>query len=59
VSTLRRRKKGRETVAGIPSRFIAEMKLNEATTHEDPRERLKRLRAEMAARAAASPPPAA
>ena len=30
VSTLRRRKKGRETVAGVPSRFIAEMKLNEA-----------------------------
>ena len=29
VSTLRRRKKGRETVAGVPSRFIAEMKLDE------------------------------
>ncbi|MBI5255205.1 MAG: UvrD-helicase domain-containing protein [Burkholderiales bacterium] len=52
VSTLRRRKKGRETVAGIPSRFIAEMKLNEAGANEDPRERLKRLRAELATKAA-------
>ncbi|WP_088281516.1 ATP-dependent helicase [Ideonella sp. A 288] len=50
VSTLRRRKKGRDTVQGIPSRFIAEMKLNEVTTKEDPRERLKKLRAELAAR---------
>jgi len=51
-STLRRRKRGRDTVAGVPSRFIAEMKLDEATTKEDPRQRLKRLRAELAARAA-------
>ena len=51
VSTLRRRKKGRDTVAGVPSRFIAEMKLNEGVVKEDPRERLKRLRAELAARA--------
>ena len=58
VSTLRRRKKGRETVAGIPSRFIAEMKLNEATTKEDPRERLKRLREELAQKAARATPPA-
>ena len=29
VSTLARRKRGRETVAGMPSRFIAEMKLHE------------------------------
>ena len=50
VSTLRRRKKGRDTVAGVPSRFIAEMKLNEGGAKEDPRERLKRLRAELAAR---------
>ena len=56
VSTLRRRKKGRDTVQGIPSRFIAEMKLNEATTREDPRERLKKLRAELAARVGASAP---
>ncbi len=56
VSTLRRRKRGRETVAGVPSRFIAEMKLDEATTKEDPRERLKRMRAELVAKAAAAPP---
>jgi ATP-dependent DNA helicase Rep len=52
VSTLRRRKRGRETVAGVPSRFIAEMKLHEAGPKEDPRERLKKLRAELAAKAA-------
>jgi ATP-dependent DNA helicase Rep len=58
VSTLRRRKKGREAVAGVPSRFIAEMKLNERVAKEDPREKLKRLRAELAARApSASAPP--
>ncbi|WP_395700562.1 ATP-dependent helicase [Aquabacterium sp.] len=59
VSTLRRRKKGRDTVQGIPSRFIAEMKLDEAGAKEDPRERLKRLRAELAARGAPAPSPAA
>jgi len=57
VSTLRRRKKGRETIAGVPSRFIGEMKLHETTHKEDPRERLKRLRAELAAKVAAAPPP--
>jgi ATP-dependent DNA helicase Rep len=56
VSTLRRRKKGRDTVQGIPSRFIQEMKLEEAVDKGDPRERLKKLRAELAARVA---PPAA
>jgi ATP-dependent DNA helicase Rep len=50
VSTLKRRKRGRETVPGQPSRFIAEMKLDEHIQREDPRERLKRLRAELAAR---------
>ena len=54
VSTLRRRRKGRDTVAGVPSRFIAEMKLDEAPAREDPRERLKRLRAELAARPASA-----
>jgi len=54
VSWLMRRKKGRETVAGKPSRFIAEMGLEEATTKEDPREKLRALRAEFAAKAAAS-----
>ncbi|OYT85635.1 MAG: ATP-dependent DNA helicase Rep [Burkholderiales bacterium PBB6] len=60
VATLRRRKKGRETVQGIPSRFINEMKLHEATNREDPKERLKRLRAELGAKvaAAAANPPA-
>jgi ATP-dependent DNA helicase Rep len=52
VSTLRRRKRGRETVAGVPSRFIAEMKLNEGVAKEDARERLKRVRAELAAKSA-------
>ena len=55
VSTLKRRKKGRDTVAGVPSRFIAEMKLDEAKTQEDPRARLKKLRDAMAAKVAAAP----
>ncbi|MDT9000034.1 UvrD-helicase domain-containing protein [Paucibacter sp. APW11] len=54
VSTLRRRKKAREMVMGIPSRFIAEMKLNEGGTREDPREKLKKLREAFAAKGAAS-----
>jgi ATP-dependent DNA helicase Rep len=41
----------------VPSRFIAEMKLNEATNKEDPRERLKKLRAQLAAKAAATADP--
>lgn len=53
VSVLRRRKKGRDTVVGVPSRFIAEMKLDEVVTKEDPRARLKRLREELAAKAGA------
>ena len=53
VSWLKRRKKGRETVPGTPSRFIAEMALDQATTREDPREKLRALRAEFAQRAAA------
>jgi ATP-dependent DNA helicase Rep len=55
VSTLRRRKKGRETVAALPSRFIAEMKLSERQAREDPRAKLKRIRAELAAKAAPMP----
>jgi ATP-dependent DNA helicase Rep len=55
VSTLRRRKRGRETVAGVPSRFIAEMKLNEAQAKEDPKERLKKLREQLAAKALSAP----
>ena len=48
VSTLRRRKRGREMVAAMPSRFIAEMKLHETPHREDPREKLKRLRQQLA-----------
>ena len=53
VSWTRRRKKGRETIAAQPSRFIAEMALDAATVREDPREKLKALRAEFAQKAAA------
>ena len=56
VSWTRRRKQGRETVAGVPSRFIAEMALDKATVKEDPREKLKTLRAEFARRAASAAP---
>jgi len=51
VNVLRRRKKGRDTIQGIPSRFIGEMKLHEAKAKEDPREKLKALRAAAAKRA--------
>lgn len=51
VSWTRRRKKGREMVAALPSRFIAEMALDQNPTREDPRAKLKALRAEFAQRA--------
>jgi ATP-dependent DNA helicase Rep len=51
VSWLKRRKKGRESVAGQPSRFIQEMALDQNTVKEDPREKLRALRAEFAQRA--------
>ena len=51
VSWTKRRKKGREMVAAQPSRFIAEMALDKSTTREDPREKLKALRAEFARKA--------
>jgi len=54
VSWTKKRKKGREMVAAQPSRFIAEMGLDQATVREDPREKLRALRAEFAQRAAAS-----
>ncbi|MEY4414583.1 MAG: hypothetical protein RIQ53_1876, partial [Pseudomonadota bacterium] len=57
VSTLRRRKKGRETIQGVPSRFIGEMKLHEVQVREDPRERLKKLRAALQAKVDTTPPP--
>jgi ATP-dependent DNA helicase Rep len=56
VSWLKRRKKGRETINGKPSRFIAEMALDEKTSREDPREKLRALRAEFAQRASQSAP---
>ena len=52
VSWTRRRKKGRDTVAATPSRFIAEMALDQKTTREDPREKLRALREEFARRVA-------
>ncbi len=53
VSVLARRKRGRETVAGVPSRFVAEMKLAEEGVRVDPRAQLKALRDAAARRAAA------
>ncbi len=53
VNWLRKRKKGRDFINGMPSRFIAEMALDKATVKEDPREKLKALRAEFAQKAAA------
>jgi ATP-dependent DNA helicase Rep len=51
VSWTKKRKKGREMIAAQPSRFIAEMALEKSTTREDPREKLKALRAEFAKKA--------
>jgi ATP-dependent DNA helicase Rep len=51
INMLRRRKRGRDTIQGVPSRFIAEMKLDENTVKEDPRDKLKALRAAAALRA--------
>lgn len=51
VSWLKRRKKGRESIPGQASRFIKEMALDENTVKEDPREKLRALRAEFAQRA--------
>ena len=51
VSWTKKRKKGREMIAAQPSRFIAEMALQQATVKEDPREKLKALRAEFAKKA--------
>jgi len=52
VSWSKKRKKGREMVAAQPSRFIAEMALDQGTVKEDPREKLKALRAEFAKKSA-------
>ncbi len=52
VSWSKKRKKGRELVPAMPSRFIAEMALDTKTAKEDPREKLKALRAEFAKKSA-------
>jgi len=52
VSWSRKRKKGRELVSAQPSRFIAEMALDQATVKEDPRAKLKALRDEFARKVA-------
>jgi len=57
VSTLRRRKRGRETIAGVPSRFIAEMKLDEAGPAVDPKAKLKALREAALARTSGTTSP--
>ena len=54
VSWTKRRKKGREMVQALPSRFIAEMALDKTTAREDPRAKLKALREEFARKAQAS-----
>jgi ATP-dependent DNA helicase Rep len=51
VSWTRKRKKGRDLVATQPSRFISEMALDANTVKEDPRAKLKALRAEFAQKA--------
>jgi ATP-dependent DNA helicase Rep len=57
VSWTRRRKRGRDTVACRPSRFIAEMRLDETQPRTDPRAQLRALRAEFARRAGMSEEP--
>lgn len=57
VSWTRKRKKGRDLVPAKPSRFIAEMGLDKTTAKEDPREKLRQLRAEFAAKKAAGAAP--
>jgi len=51
VSWSKKRKKGREVVSTAPSRFIAEMALEQTTVREDPREKLRALREEFARKA--------
>jgi ATP-dependent DNA helicase Rep len=54
VSWTRKKKKGREMVTAQPSRFIKEMALDATTAKEDPREKLRALRAEFAKKSQAS-----
>ena len=55
VSWCKRRKKGREMVVAMPSRFIAEMAISQASNAVDPMEKLRALRAELAQRASLNP----
>ncbi|QIL71398.1 UvrD-helicase domain-containing protein [Diaphorobacter sp. HDW4B] len=59
VSWTKRRKKGRDMVTTMPSRFIAEMGLDASTAREDPRAKLRALRDEFARKAQAATPPSA
>jgi ATP-dependent DNA helicase Rep len=52
VSWPKKKKKGRDIISAQPSRFIAEMALAQNTIKEDPREKLKALRAEFALKSA-------
>jgi len=52
VSWCKRRKKGREMINASPSRFIEEMNLQSDAPQEDPREKLRALRAEFAKKVA-------
>ncbi len=56
VSWSKRRKKGKEFIQVKPSRFIEEMALEMSKTVEDPREKLRALRAEFALRVAETNP---
>jgi len=57
VSWTRRRKRARDIVACRPSRFIAEMRLDETQPRTDPRAQLRALRAEFARRAGVTETP--
>ena len=50
VSWPKSRKKGRDRVKNKPSRFIEEMRLDDTQPKQDPREQLKALRAQIAAK---------
>ena len=54
VSWTRKRRRGRDMIAAQPSRFIAEMALDQRTVREDPQEKLRALRAEFARKAQAT-----
>jgi ATP-dependent DNA helicase Rep len=56
VSWSKRRKKGKEFIQVQPSRFIHEMGLDSIKTFDDPREKLRALRAEFAQRIAVTNP---